>query len=145
VLEAEAQAVDLEPVAELDQSGRLLPIPIWIRPAGQPQGAVSASLCRAQRCIGIDLPATHLEPAPDRLEDGAPWELAGPVAEHRPVRHLARGGPPGADGVENAARPASRKGVQVRRVRRLVAGPAAEHVVRPVAEAVQQDDDDREH
>ena len=84
-------------------------------------------------------------PSPQGLEDRATWKLVGPVAQHRPVRHLARRGAPRSDRVEQAAGAASGQGVEVRRRRRLARRPSAEHVVSAVAEPVQQDEDDRKH
>ena len=87
----------------------------------------------------------HLLAATERLEDRAPGKLVGAVAEHRPVRDLARRRTPGADRVEQPTGAARRERVEVRRRRGLVAGPPAEHLVRPVGEAVEQEDDDGIH
>ena len=87
----------------------------------------------------------HLLAAAERLEDRAAGKLVGPVAEHRPVRDLARRRAPGADGVEQAGRPTRGERVEVRRRSGFVAGAAAEHLVRPVGEPVEQEDDDRIH
>ena len=115
-----------------------------VRPAREPPAAV-ALLGRPQRRVGEDVLVAHVLAATERLEDRATGKLVGPVAEERPVRDLARRRPAGPDRVEHPARARGREPVEVRRVRRLVAGPAVERVVRPVAEPVEEDYDDRMH
>src|SRR5205807_421638 len=90
-------------------------------------------LGRARRALGLvdeDVLRAHLLAAAERLEDGAPRELGRRVAEHRPVRDLARGRAARADRVEDAARAVRAQAVEVRRLRGLVARAAAEDVVR---------------
>ena len=90
-----------------------------VGPAGQPP-AVVAPLGGSQRRVGEDVLVAHLLAAAERLEDRAARELVGPVAQHRPVRDLARRRAPGADGVEQPARaraPRARRGSASQRPR----------------------------
>src|SRR5437867_805628 len=87
----------------------------------------------------------HILPASERLEDGPPWKLVGPVAEHRPVGDLARGRAAGPDRIEDATRPRGAKPIEVGRDCSLEPAPASERIVRAVGEPVQQEDDDRMH
>ena len=142
--ERKPQAVDLDPVAALDELPRLVGVALRVGPAGQPP-AVVAPLRGPERRVGEDVPFAHLLPAPERLEDRASGKLILAVAEQRPVRDFARGRPPRADRVQEPARPLSCKPVEVRGVGGLVPGPASEHVVCPVGEAVEEENDDGIH
>ena len=113
------------PSQRLDEPPGLVRVALGVGPAGQPP-AVVAPLGRPQRRVGEDVLGAHLLPAPERLEDRAPGKLVGPVAEHRPVRDLARRRAPRADRVEQPARAASGQRVEVRRRRGLVPGAPAE-------------------
>ena len=144
VRERECETVDLDPVEARDDLLRLLGVPFRVRTADEPPAVLSA-LGGPQRRVREDVVRAHGLAAAERLEDGAPGELGRRVAEHRPVRDLARGRAPGADRVEDAARAARAEAVEVRRRRGLVAGATAEDVVRAVAEPVEEDHDDRQH
>ena len=144
VLEREEQPVDLEPVARVDERLRVGGVALRVGTAGQPP-AVVAPLGRPQRRVREDVLGRDLLVAPERLEDRAPGKLVRPVAEHRPVRDLARGRAPGADGVEQPARAGGGEAVEVRRAGGLVGRAPLEDVVRAVGEAVEENDDDRVH
>jgi len=131
MLQRELEAVDLDPVAAIDELLRLCRVAFGIRAAGQPERAV-APLGRAQGRIRVDVAARDLEPASVRLEDRAAGKLVGPVAEHRPVRDLGRRRASRADRVQHAARTGRAEPVEIRRRGGLVAGAPAEHVVRAI-------------
>ena len=104
VRQREGQPVDLDAVAALDQPLRLLGVPLCIGPAGQPP-AVVAPLRGPERRVREDVLRAHPLPPPERLEDRSAGELVGPVAEHGPVRHLARRRATRADRVEHPTGP----------------------------------------
>ena len=142
--ERERQAVDLDPVQAGDEALGLLRVPFRMRPSDEPP-AVVAALGRTEGRVHEDVLGVDLLAAPERLEDRTARELHRRVAEHRPVRDLARRGSPGADRVEDARRAASAERVEVRRSGGLVARPSAESVVGAVAEPVEEEDHDRQH
>ena len=144
VREREREPVDLDPVAALDQPPSFLGILVGIGPPGQPP-AFLPQLGRAQGREGEDVLGAHLLPAAERLEDRPPWKLVRPVAQQRPVRDLARGRPAGPDRVQHAARAGRRQPVEIRGDRRFVPGPPAEHLVSPVPDPVEEEDDDGKH
>src|SRR5439155_26762940 len=144
VLEREGEAVDLDPVAALDEPLRLLPVPLGVRPAREPP-AVLAPLGRPQGGVREDVLRAQLLPPAERLEDCAAREFVLAIAEQRPVRNLARRRASGADGVEQPARPLRGEPVEGRSRGRLVPGPPAESVVGPVCEPVEGEDDDGIH
>src|SRR5204863_6609737 len=78
-------------------------------------------------------------------EDRAARKLVLPVPQERPVRDLARRRAPGPDRVQQPARALRHQPVEVRRFRSLVPGSPAEHVVCPVGQAVEEEDDDGIH
>ena len=100
--EREGQAVDRDPVAQLDEPLRFLRIPVGIRSPGEPPTVVTA-LGRPERGVRKDVLGTHFLSATESLEDGAAGKLVGPVAEHRPVRDLAGRRTPRADRIQDAA------------------------------------------
>ncbi len=144
VLEREGEAVDLEVGAGVDERCGVLLVLAVARPAGQPQ-PVLAPLRRSKGRERERVPRVHLLAVPESLEDRAPWELVGAVAEHRPVRDLARRSTAWPDRVDDAAGAFEREPVEVRRRRGLVPGAAAELGVGAVGEPVQQDHEDRIH
>ena len=144
VREREGQPVDDDPVAALDEGPGLVLVALGVGPSGQPP-AVFAPLGRTKRGVGVDVVGAHLLPAPERLEDRPSGKLVGAVAEHRPVRDLARRRPPRADRVEQPTGAASGERVEIRRGRGLVAGSPAESLVRAVGKPVEKEDDDGKH
>ena len=141
----EPETVDLELGAGRDElRGVVLVLAAPTRPAGQPE-PVGSPFGRPQRREREDLPGVDLLPVAERLEDGPAGKLLRRVAEHRPVRDLARRRPAGADAVDQPAGAARGEPVEVRRVRDLVRSPPAERVVRAVGEPVEKDDEDRIH
>ena len=144
VRQRKGQPVELDPVAAGDELLGQLGVTLRVGPADEPP-AVIAPLRRPQRRVGEDVLRAHVLSAPKRLEDCASWKLVGSVAQHRPVRDLGGRRPPRADRIEQAGRAARRQRIEVRRLRGLVPGPPAEHLVRPVGEPVEQEDDDRIH
>ena len=105
--------------------------------------AVVAQLRRPQRRVREHVLGTYRLTAAERLEHGAAGKLVGPVAEHRPVGNLAGRRAPRPDGVDHATRSRPAESVQIRRPRRLDTRATAERFVRPIGDAVEEDDDDR--
>src|SRR3954471_3040039 len=89
--------------------------------------------------------SVHLLTTPERLEDGTPGKLVGPVAEHRPVRHLARRCAAGPDRVEDTVRSRRAQPVEVRRARSLETAQAPERLMGAVGQSIEEQDDDRVH
>ena len=144
VREREDEAVDLDPVEAGDEPLGLLRVPLGMGPADEPP-AVVPPLRQTQRRVREHVLRRHLLPAPERLEHGSAGELVRRVAEHRPVRDLARRRPSRADRVEDAAGALLAEPVEVRRRRGFVPCQATEHGVRAIAEPVEEDHDDRQH
>ncbi len=142
--EPEAEAVDLDVVAALDQRAGFLLVVAGPRASGQPELAVPV-LRRAERREREDVVRIELLPGAERFEHRPVRKLVGVVAEHRPVGDLAGGSASGADRVEEPARAASGERVEVRGRCRLIGGPPAETGVRAVREPVEEQDDDRLH
>ena len=143
--ELEAEIIDVEPGAGGDQLGRVvLVLAALAGAAGEPE-PVGSLFGRAQRREGEHVLGIDLLLGAHGLEHGATRELLRRVAEHRPVRDLARGRAAGPDAVDEAAGARGGEPVEVRRVGYLVRGAAAERVVRPVGEPVEEDDEDRMH
>ena len=143
--ELEVEIIDVEPGAGSDQLGRVvLVLAAFAGAAGEPE-PVGSLLGRAQRREGEHVLEIDVLLGAHGLEDGATRELFRRVAEHRPMRDLARRRAAWADAVDDAAGPRGGEPVQVRRVGYLVRGAAAERVVRPVGEPVEEDDEDRIH
>src|SRR6186997_1340467 len=98
--QSEPETVDLELGAGRDElRGITLVLAAPTGPAGQPEPVFSA-VGRAQRSECEDLTAVDLLPVAQRLENRTAGKLLRRVAEHPPVRDLARRRPPGADRVE---------------------------------------------
>ena len=144
VLEPELEPVHRDQVAGSYKAFGFGGVADRVRAAGEPP-AVVAPLGGTQRRVREHVLVGDLLAATERLEDRPARELVGAVAQHRPVRDLARRSPARPDGVEQPARAGGTEPVEVGRLRGLVAGAALEHVVRAVAQPVQQEDDDRIH
>ena len=144
VLERERQAVDGDAVAARDELLRLLGVTLRIGPAGEPP-AVVAPFGGTERRVGEHVLLADILTATEGLEHCAARKLVRPVAEHRPVRDLARRRAPGANRIEDAARSGRAEPVEVRRCRGLDPAAPAKRFVRTVGEPVQQEDDDRKH
>ena len=140
--ERERQAVDLDAVTRGDEASRVVAVRNRIRAARQPP-AVVTPFRRAKRGVREHVLRAHVLVPSERLEHGSPRKLVGPVAEHRPVRDLARRRTTGADRVDDAARSRRAQPIEVRRLRCLDSGASPERHVRAVGDAVEQDDDDR--
>ena len=103
VREREMQTVDGDVIAARDERFGFRGVALRIGTTRQPP-AVLAPLSRAQRRVGEDVLGAHVLAATERLEDGPPRKLVRAIAEHRPVRHLARRRAPGPDRIQHAAR-----------------------------------------
>ena len=144
VCEREGQAVDLDHGTALDQTLRVLRVPLGIGAACEPP-AVLSPLGRPQSGVGEHVLRAHVLPSTERLEDRPAGKLVRPVAEHRPVRDLARRRPAGPHRVQDPARAAGGQGIQVGGRRRLARRLPPEDLVRTVSEPVQQYENDRVH
>ncbi len=125
MLELEPETVDLEPVARGHELGGVLLVLTSARPTREPEAVVS-SLGRTQRGEGEHVPGVDLLLGACRLEHGAAGELLGRVAEHRPVRQLARGRASGAEAEDEPTRALRCEPVEVRRLGDLVRSAPAE-------------------
>jgi hypothetical protein len=142
MLERERQPVELDPVAAGDELRRHRGVRLRIRAPGEPP-TVFAPFGRTQGRVGKDVLGADLLPSSQRLEDGAAGKLLGPVAEHRPVRDLARRRAAGPDRIEKPAGAPRGERVQVGGRSRLVRRPSPERVVSATAEPVDEGEDDR--
>ena len=117
--------------------------PLRGRPVSQsPSSRRSAgrSAAKANTC-----PASISCSAPVASSTARPGNSSGAVAEHRPVRQLARGRAPGAEAEHEPTRALRCEPIEVRRLGDLVRCAPAERVVRSVGEPVEEDDEDRVH